>query len=94
MNLGYLHGTFDIADQRNLGMSMRIERSSLDQVKKRFEMNKKKQEEKAKEYDFEERMKELREEVRNGSRKLLTHTCTLQHLEVNETAGDENSSGA
>ncbi|XDV38947.1 hypothetical protein PO909_008259 [Leuciscus waleckii] len=37
--------------QRNLGMSMRVERSSLDQVKKRFE-----------EYDFEERMKELREE--------------------------------
>jgi len=48
--------------QRNLGMSMRVERSSLDQVKKRFESNKKKQEEKKKEYDFEERMKELREE--------------------------------
>ncbi|XP_033122938.1 zinc finger matrin-type protein 2-like [Anneissia japonica] len=48
--------------QRNLGMSMRVERSSLDQVKKRFEMNKKKQEEKKKEYDFEARMVELREE--------------------------------
>ncbi|CAI9732027.1 finger matrin-type 2 [Octopus vulgaris] len=48
--------------QRNLGMSMRVERSSLDQVKKRFEMNKRKQEDKKKEYDFEERMKELREE--------------------------------
>lgn len=44
-------------------MSMRVERSSLDQVKKRFEINKKKMEEKQKEYDFEERMKELREEV-------------------------------
>lgn len=52
------------SDQRNLGMSMRVERSSLDQVKKRFEVNKKKLEEKQKEYDFEERMKELREEVR------------------------------
>ncbi|KAK1882315.1 Zinc finger matrin-type protein 2 [Dissostichus eleginoides] len=50
--------------QRNLGMSMRVERSSLDQVKKRFEANKKKMEEKQKEYDFEERMKELREERR------------------------------
>ncbi|XP_042069497.1 zinc finger matrin-type protein 2-like [Haplochromis burtoni] len=48
--------------QRNLGMSMRVERLSLDQVKKRFEVNKKKLEEKQKEYDFEERMKELREE--------------------------------
>lgn len=51
-------------DQRNLGMSMRVERSTLDQVKKRFEVNKKKMEEKQKDYDFEERMKELREEVR------------------------------
>ncbi|XP_013378992.1 zinc finger matrin-type protein 2 [Lingula anatina] len=48
--------------QRNLGMSMKVERSSLDQVKKRFELNKKKKEEKLKEYDFEERMKELKEE--------------------------------
>lgn len=44
-------------------MSMKIERSSLDQVKKRFEINKKKMEEKKKEYDFEERLKELKEEV-------------------------------
>ena len=44
-------------------MSMRVERSSLDQVKKRFEMNKRKLEEKKKDYDFEERMKELKEEV-------------------------------
>ncbi|GFG32302.1 hypothetical protein Cfor_02699 [Coptotermes formosanus] len=48
--------------QRNLGMSMRVERSSLEQVKKRFEVNKKKIEEKKKDYDIEQRMKELREE--------------------------------
>lgn len=48
--------------QRNLGMSMRIERSSLDQVKKRFELNKRKLEEKKKDYDLEQRVKELREE--------------------------------
>lgn len=53
----------NFADQRNLGMSMKIERSSLDQVKKRFEHNMKKREEKKKEYDFEERMRELQEEV-------------------------------
>ena len=51
-------------------MSMRVERSTLDQVKKRFEVNKKKMEEKQKDYDFEERMKELREEV--GSTILLS----------------------
>ncbi|XP_075234375.1 zinc finger matrin-type protein 2 [Lycorma delicatula] len=48
--------------QQNLGMSMRIERSSLDQVKRRFEVNKKKLEDKKKDYDLELRMKELKEE--------------------------------
>ncbi len=41
---------------------MKIERSSVDQVKERFEANKRKLEEKKKEYVFEERMKELKEE--------------------------------
>jgi len=48
--------------QRNLGMSMRVERSSVDQVKARFALNKKKMEEKKKEYDLEQKMTELREE--------------------------------
>lgn len=48
--------------QRNLGMSMRIERCNLDTVKKRFEMNKKKMEEKKKEYDMAARMQEIAEE--------------------------------
>lgn len=52
-------------------MSMRVERSTLDQVKKRFEVNKKKMEEKQKDYDFEERMKELREEVSNSPYELF-----------------------
>ena len=43
-------------------MSMKVERSSLDQVKNRFAANKKKLEEKKKDYDFEERVAELREE--------------------------------
>lgn len=54
---------FIFSDQRNLGMSMKIERSSLDQVKKRFESNKKKMEEKKKDYDLEQRLRELKEEV-------------------------------
>jgi len=48
--------------QRNLGMSMRVERSTVDQVKARFALNKKKMEEKKKEYDLESRTTELREE--------------------------------
>ena len=38
------------ADQRNLGMSMKVERSTVDQVKERFESNKKKKEEEKKKY--------------------------------------------
>jgi len=48
--------------QRNLGMSMKIERSSVDQVKNRLEMNKRKLEQKTKDYDLDERVKELKEE--------------------------------
>lgn len=48
--------------QRNLGMSMRIERSTLDQVRNRFQQNKKKLEEKKKDYDMNLRMQELAEE--------------------------------
>jgi len=48
--------------QRNLGMSMRIERSSLDQVKQRFEVNKQKLNEQKKKYDLDKRIQELHEE--------------------------------
>merc|ERR1712168_685853 len=48
--------------QRNMGMSMKVERSTLDQVKKRFEIKKKEMEKKKKDYDLEERMKEIKEE--------------------------------
>lgn len=53
-----------LSDQRNMGMSMRVERSNVDQVRKRIELNKTKMTEVEKEYNFEERMKELKEEVR------------------------------
>ncbi|XP_055611375.1 zinc finger matrin-type protein 2 [Uranotaenia lowii] len=48
--------------QRNLGMSMKVERSTLDQVKERFKVNKKKTEEKKKDYELESRVKEAKEE--------------------------------
>ncbi|KXJ29566.1 zinc finger matrin-type protein 2 [Exaiptasia diaphana] len=50
--------------QRNLGMSMRVERSTLDQVKKRFELNKRKREEEKQtaDYDLDERVAILKEE--------------------------------
>jgi hypothetical protein len=57
-----IHSLFN-SDQRNLGMSMKVERSSVEQVRQRFEALKKKKEEKTKEYDLTERIQELKEEV-------------------------------
>jgi U4/U6.U5 tri-snRNP component SNU23 len=61
--------------QRNLGMSMKIERSSLDQVKARFTAKKKEQEEKKKTYDFQQKVGDLREEV---SWKIVTWCVRLR----------------
>ncbi|KAL6062577.1 zinc finger, matrin-type 2 [Balamuthia mandrillaris] len=47
---------------RALGYSMRTERSSLEQVRQRLQMGKRKKEEERKKYDFEDRMERLREE--------------------------------
>lgn len=68
----HLHITMDsieifVIDQRNLGMSMRIERSSLDQVKQRFEVNKQRLNEQKKKYDLDKRIQELQEEVSSQS---------------------------
>lgn len=60
-----IHSLFN-SDQRNLGMSMKVERSSVEQVRQRFEALKKKKEEKTKEYDLTERIQELKEEVYTG----------------------------
>ncbi|XP_065177605.1 zinc finger matrin-type protein 2-like [Sycon ciliatum] len=49
--------------QRNLGMSMRVERSTVDQVKKRFEFNKRKKDEQKQKYDLQERLHEVQEEA-------------------------------
>ena len=43
------HNLFKI-DQRNLGMSMKVERCTVDQIKQRFDFNKKKREEEKKKY--------------------------------------------
>ncbi len=42
--------SFFFTDQRNMGMSMKVEKSTVDQVRKRFEFNKKKKEEEKKKY--------------------------------------------
>ncbi|KAF2905085.1 hypothetical protein ILUMI_01069 [Ignelater luminosus] len=83
--------------QRNLGMSMRIERSSLDAVKSRFQVNKKKIEEKKKDYDMAQRMQEIAEEeeklkeYRREKRKENKRKAEEMLEEQNEQANELNS---
>uniref|UniRef100_A0A0N5AKS5 Matrin-type domain-containing protein n=1 Tax=Syphacia muris TaxID=451379 RepID=A0A0N5AKS5_9BILA len=48
--------------QRNMGMSMKIKRSTLEEVKQRFALKKAEKEQKEKEYDLQQRMEEIKEE--------------------------------
>ncbi|KAF7493215.1 Zinc finger matrin-type protein 2 [Sarcoptes scabiei] len=61
-SINYLDHINGKKHQKNLGMNMRINRSTLEDVKERFELKLKQREEKKKEYDIEEKMKELKEE--------------------------------
>ena len=59
--------------QRNLGMSMKVERSSLDQVKLRFTTNKKKSEEKQKVYELESKYSFFKIPISRTRTFYLTH---------------------
>ncbi|XP_053208585.1 zinc finger matrin-type protein 2-like [Panonychus citri] len=61
-SINYLDHINGKKHQRNLGMNMKIERASLDQVKARFEAKMKEKEETKKEYNIQERMSALKEE--------------------------------
>ncbi|KAJ1658959.1 U4/U6.U5 snRNP associated protein [Dispira simplex] len=55
--------------QRNLGMSMKVERSTLEQVRARLQMLKAKKKETVKEYDIEERIRQLKEKDQEEKRQ-------------------------
>merc|ERR1719278_469778 len=74
--------------QRNLGMSMRIERSSLDQVKERFARNKAKLEEKKVEYDLEQRTAEIKEEEEKQKEYRKNTKKRKREAEPDEMVGD------
>lgn len=65
-SINYLDHINGKKHQRNLGMSMKVERSTVDQVRARFESNKRKKEDEEKnqadDYDLEARAQEREEE--------------------------------
>ncbi|KAF5402668.1 Zinc finger matrin-type protein 2 [Paragonimus heterotremus] len=74
-SINYLDHINGKKHQRNMGMSMRIKRSTLEDVKERFQLHSRKKEEKTEEYNLDERMKQIAEEeeklraYRNEKRK-------------------------
>lgn len=72
--------------QRNLGMSMKVERSSLEQVKERFNKNKRKHDEKVKEYDLDQKIKEAQEMEEKA--KELKREKKKRKKEETETSND------
>ncbi|CAF1399698.1 unnamed protein product [Adineta ricciae] len=81
--------------QRNMGMSMRVERSNVDQVRKRIEMNKAKQNQVVKEYNFEERLKEAKEEEEKirAQRRDKKKESKKRKLEEYQSLQDDDDAG-
>jgi len=73
--------------QRNLGMSMKVERSTLEQVKERFQNNKKKMDQKPKVYELDARVKELSEAQERYKQELKEKKHKRKHDEAFD--GDE-----
>ena len=61
-SINYLDHINGKKHQRNMGFTMKVQRSTLADVEKRFEESLKKKEERIDEYKVEERVRELREE--------------------------------
>jgi U4/U6.U5 tri-snRNP component SNU23 len=61
-SINYLDHINGKKHQRNLGMNMKVNKSTLEDVKQRFELKKRLLEQKKKEFDIEEKVKELKEE--------------------------------
>ncbi|VEL11113.1 unnamed protein product [Protopolystoma xenopodis] len=61
-SINYLDHINGKKHQRNLGMSMRVKRSTLEEVKDRFSLHNRRREEKVDEYSLEERLRQIAEE--------------------------------
>lgn len=88
--LDHVNGT---KHQKIMGMSMKIERSSLDQVRARFALNKKKREEKKKDYDLEARVRELEEEERRVKENIRERRKCKRKLEKDDDDLEDEVTG-
>jgi len=80
--------------QRNLGMSMRIARSTVEDVRNRFVLNKQKKTELKKKYDLDKRIQELEEEESRSKeyRREKRGERKRKHAESSAASGSQSSS--
>lgn len=91
-SINYLDHINGKRHQRNLGMNMVVERSTLEQVRQRIEWNRKRLDTEQKEYDIQERMKELKEEeekLKEYRKEKRKEKKKRQHEQAKPTDGDE-----
>ena len=71
---------------QNLGMSMKLKKSTVEDVKARFEMLKKKKQEEKKEYSLAERLKDAKEE----QERMQSYTKDVSFVILYETSSYAN----
>lgn len=96
-SINYLDHINGKKHQRNLGMNMRVKRSTLDDVKARFEFKLKQRDETKQSYDIEERIKELKEEEEKvkeyRKEKRKEKKKKKNRKEESETVDDDDEAG-
>lgn len=95
-SINYLDHINGKKHQRNLGMSMKVKKSTLEDVKARFELKLKEKDKKKTEYDLEERIKELKEEEEKLKeyRKEQKRNKKQKRKEVEEDGDDDDQMAA
>ena len=71
---------------QNLGMSMKLKKSTVEDVKARFELLKKKKQEEKKEYSLAERLKDAKEE----QERMQSYTKDVSFIYLNEASYDKS----
>lgn len=96
-SINYLDHINGKKHQRNLGMNMRVKRSTLEDVKARLEAKFKEKNETKKSYDLEERVKELKEEeekVREYRKEKKKEKKRRKQAQDEAEGDDEGGDGA
>ncbi|KAJ1969653.1 U4/U6.U5 snRNP associated protein, partial [Dimargaris verticillata] len=92
-SIAYLDHINGKKHQRNLGMSMHVERSTLEQVKARIAMLKERKRQSKKEYDLDERIEEIKRQEDEQKRQRKERKKEKRKQQQQTLAGNEAKVG-